>query len=75
MSTLLKIARAVYGDDLFAARVAIACELSNIEYTRPALLHVARQVAEAITCTPEGTVDTSGVDDTAIMTAIASLEA
>lgn len=74
MSTLLKIARAVDGDDLFAMRVRIACELANVEYTRPVLLHVARQVADTITCTPEGTVDTAGVDDEAIMTAIADLE-
>ena len=74
MSTLLKIARAVDGDELFTARVAIACELTGIEYTRPVLLHVARQVADAITCDPEGTVDTTGVEDPAIMTAIADYE-
>ena len=74
MSTLLKIARAVDGDDLFTTRVAIACELAGREYTRPVLLHVARQVAEAITCDPEKTVNTTAVKDTDIMTAIAQLE-
>jgi len=73
-STLFKIARAVDGDDFFAMRVKIACELGGIPYTRDVLLTVAQAVADAITVDDAGAVSTSGVTDEAIITALPQAE-
>jgi hypothetical protein len=69
-SNLLKIARAVDGDDLFAMRVKIACELKKITYSRDVLLTVAQAVADHITVDDAGAVDTTGVPDEAIIDAL-----
>ncbi|MCI1962828.1 MAG: hypothetical protein LKJ18_01845 [Ancrocorticia sp.] len=69
-SDLFKIARAVDGDDFFAMRVRIACELQKITYNRDVLLTVAQEVAGYITVDEAGTVDTSGVPDEAIISAL-----
>ena len=69
-SNLLKIARAVDGDDLFRMRVQIACELAGVEYSRTVLLTVAQAVVDGITVDETGTVATDGVDDAAIIAAI-----
>ena len=69
-SSLLKIARAADGDDLFRMRVQIACELAGVEYARDVLLTVAQAVVDGIAVDENGTVSTTGVDDAAIITAI-----
>jgi len=69
-SNLFKIARAVDGDDFFAMRVKIACELNAVAYTRDVLLTVAQAVADAITVDDAGTVSTSDVTDDAIIAAL-----
>ena len=69
-SSLLKIARAADGDDLFRMRVQIACELAGVEYSRTVLLTVAQAVVDGIAVDENGTVSTTGVDDAAIITAI-----
>ena len=69
-SSLLKIARAADGDDLFRMRVQIACELAGVEYSRTVLLTVAQEVVDGIAVDENGTVSTTGVDDAAIITAI-----
>ena len=69
-SSLLKIARAADGDDLFRMRVQIACELASVEYSRDVLLTVAQAVVDGITVDENGTVSTTGVTDEAIITAI-----
>lgn len=69
-STFMKVARAVDGDDHYTERVAIAFELAGKEMTRKDLLFVTRQVADNITCTIDGTIDTSGVLDTHIIEAM-----
>lgn len=73
-SNLFKIARAVDGDDFFAMRVKIACELGSIPYTREVLLTVAQAVADAITVDDAGAVSTSGVTDDAIVAAMPRVE-
>jgi hypothetical protein len=73
-SNLLKIARAVDGDDFFAMRVKISCELGDIPYTRDVLLTVAQAVADAITVDDAGAVSTSGVTDEAIIAALPQAE-
>lgn len=74
MSPLLKIKRAVDGDDFFCGRVEIACEMQEIPYTRKLLLYVAGQVSDAIVLSGEDgtTVNTFGVTDESIFSAIAS---
>ena len=69
-SSLLKIARAADGDDLFRMRVQIACELASVEYSRTVLLTVAQAVVDGIAVDEMGTVTTTGVTDEAIITAI-----
>ena len=71
-SSLLKIARAADGDDLFRMRVQIACELAGVEYSRTVLLAVAQEVVDGITVDEAGTVTTTGVTDEAIESAVGS---
>ena len=72
MSDLMKIARAVDGDDWFCRRVQVACELAGVDYNRPTLLRVAQAVVGGITLSGDDglTVDTSGVTDEAIIAAV-----
>ena len=74
MSDLLKIARAVDGDELFAMRVNIACDLAGKPGGRPALLHVAKTVVDNIECDADLTVRTSGVTDEQITDAVTGME-
>ena len=70
MSDLLKIARAVDGDEWFPTRVRIACELAAVTYDRETLLRVARACIDHITVDEFQTVDTSGVADEEIIAAV-----
>lgn len=70
MSDLLKIARAVDGDDWFVTRVRIACDLQSVTYTRDVALRVAQACASAITLDQFQTVDTTGVSDDQITAAV-----
>ena len=74
MSDLLKIARAVDGDDLFALRVNIACEIAGKPQDRASLLHVAKTVVASIDCDENLTVCTAAVTDQQIMDAITGWE-
>lgn len=73
MSDLLKIARAVDGDDLFTMRIRIACELAGRECDRTTVLHVAKTVVADIECDEAGAVNTNSVDDEKIIAAIKEL--
>ena len=73
MSDLLKIARAVDGDDLFVMRIRIACELAGRECDRATVLHVAKTVVADIECDEAGTINTNGADDEKIIAAIKEL--
>ena len=74
MSDLLKIVRAVDGDDWFCRRVQVACELAGVTYERTVLLRVTQAVTDGIVLSGEDglTVDTSGVTDEAIIAAVAA---
>ena len=72
-SYLFKIARAVDGCDDYRLRVEMAFELMGRPFGRSDFIQVTRAVADEISCTIEGTVDTSGVPDDQIIAAIEAL--
>lgn len=69
-SVFMKVSRAVDGDDHFKNRVEMALEILGYPAVRKNLIHVANLVADSITCTVSGTVDTTAVTDTQISEAI-----
>lgn len=73
-SNLLKIARAVDGDDLFKIRVKVACELAGVEYDRRVLLSVAQAVVSNIAVDDALTVCTNAVTDDEIIAALPEKE-
>ena len=75
MSNLLKMKRAIDGDDFFVGRVEMACELAGIEFTRAILLAVASAVVDDIELSGEDgmTVSTLNVDDNDIVSVIDGL--
>ena len=75
MSDLLKIARAVDGDEWFPVRVKIACELAGVPYGRERLLQVASGCVEEIQVDEFQRVDTTGVQDDTITAAVTALTA
>ena len=75
MSDLLKIARAVDGDEWFPVRVKIACELAGVTYDRETLLQLARACVEEIQVDEFQRVDTDGVQDDTITAAVTTLAA
>ena len=70
--SLLKISRAVDGDDWFRARVQIACEIGGVEFTRPLLISVAQAVCDNIQISgvDGSTVSTEKVSDEQIFKAL-----
>lgn len=78
-SDYFKISSAVESDDRWNSRVKIALEINGIPLTydgkapRDMLIKITRAVVEHINCTLDGTVDTSGVTDEHIDTAIQAL--
>ena len=71
MSDLLKIARAVDGDEWFPVRVKIACELAGVPYDREVLLQVACACVNEIQLDKFQRVDADGVRDATISAAAA----
>lgn len=73
MSDLLKVARAVRGDDWFRERVMAACVLTDTKYAGDRMLyHVAQAVVADIEVDADQTVDTSHVHDEDITAAVAA---
>lgn len=74
MPPLLKMKRAIDGDDFFVGRVEMACELLGKEFSRKLLLAVAAAVVDDIELSGEDgtTVSTFNVDDEDILTAVTS---
>lgn len=72
MSDLLKIARAVDGDDFFIQRIKIACEIKGKPYCRDLAIQVARDHPGGITLgdAHSMTVDTTGVTDSDIFATV-----
>ena len=70
--SLLKISRAVDGDDWFRSRVQIACEIGGVEFTRPLLISVAQAVSDSIQLSGAdgATVNTEKVSDEQIFKAL-----
>lgn len=79
-SDYFKISRAVDGDDRWKSRVKLALEISGKdiignEPPRGDLIKITKAVVANISCTVDGTIDTTGVTDEAIDAAIATLGA
>ena len=79
-SNYFKISRAVDCDDRWRNRVKLALEISGMdiignEPPRGDLIKITKTVVDAISCTVDGTIDTTGVTDEAIDLAIATLGA
>ena len=72
MQPLLKMKRAIDGDDFFVGRVEMACELLGKEFGRKLLLSVAAAVVADIELSGEDgtTVSTFSVKDDDILAAI-----
>lgn len=78
LSDYTKISSAVNSDINWSARVKVALEISGMEIIgndppRAALLKITKAVVGSISCTVDGTIDTTGVTDEAIDLAIAAL--
>lgn len=73
MSNLLKVARAVRGDDWFVERIRAACILAGVDYTERLAMQVAAAVADDIDIDADLAVSTSRVSDSAITDALASI--
>ena len=69
-SASLKAARAVDGDDYFVARMKVLCVTEGIEYSQRLAYLVALTVADKIVVDEFMTVDTSGVDDNKLKSAL-----
>lgn len=72
-SDYTKISRAVDGDTLWCSRLSVALEIAGKETGRPNFLTITKAVVGQISCTVDGTIDTTGVTDEAIDLAIAAL--
>ena len=70
VSASLKAARAVDGDDWFVARMKVLCVTEGIEYSQRLAYLVALSVADKIVVDEFMTVDTSGVDDNKLKSAL-----
>ena len=70
VSASLKAARAVDGDDWFVARMKVLCVTEGIEYTHRLAYLTALSVAGQIQVDEFMTVDTSGVDDNKLKSAL-----
>lgn len=72
MPPLLKMKRAIDGDDFFVGRVEMACELIGKNYSRKLLLAVAAAVVDDIELSGEDgtTVSTLNVSDEDIIEAV-----
>ncbi len=72
MPPLLKMKRAIDGDDFFAGRVEMACELTGKTFSRKLLMFVAAAVVDDIELSGEDgtTVNTFGVSDEDIVDAV-----
>ena len=70
VSASLKAARAVDGDDWFVARMKVLCVTEGIEYSQRLAYLVALSVADKIQVDEFMTVDTSGVDDNKLKSAL-----
>lgn len=70
VSASLKAARAVDGDDYFVARMKVLCVTEGIEYSQRLAYLVALSVAGQIQVDEFMTVDTSGVDDNKLKSAL-----
>ena len=70
VSASLKAARAVDGDDYFVARMKVLCVTEGIEYSQRLAYLVALSVADKIVVDEFMTVDTSGVDDNKLKSAL-----
>ena len=70
VSASLKAARAVDGDDYFVARMKVLCVTGGIEYSQRLAYLVALTVADKIMVDDFMTVDTSGVDDNKLKSAL-----
>ena len=72
MPPLLKMKRAIDGDDFFVGRVEMACELLGQEFSRKLLLSVVAAVVADIELSGEDgtTVNTFSVKDDDILAAI-----
>jgi hypothetical protein len=69
---LLKISRAVDGDNWFVNRIKIACRMSSVYFTDHLAIFVALAVQDDILVDENKTVDTSGVSDDDIIAAVKS---
>lgn len=70
MSKLLKVSRAVRGDDWFVERIRTACILGGVEYSEHLAMQVALACADDITLDDALGVDTTSVTDEAIIAAL-----
>ena len=70
VSASLKAARAVDGDDYFVARMKVLCVTEAIEYSQRLAYMTALSVAGQIQVDEFMTVDTSGVDDNKLKSAL-----
>ena len=70
VSASLKAARAVDGDDYFVVRMKVLCVTEGIEYSQRLAYLVALSVADKIVVDEFMTVDTSGVDDNKLKSAL-----
>lgn len=77
MPPLLRMKRAIDGDDFFVGRVEMACELLGQEFSRKLLLTVAAAVVEDIELSGEDglTVSTRNVKDSDILAAVTAFTA
>lgn len=66
----LKAARAVWGDDFFIERLKVVCSIEECEYSERLALMVANSVADQITVDGNMTVNTLGVDDSKLKSAL-----
>lgn len=73
MSNLLKVVRAVRGDDWFVERIRAACVLAGVDYTERLAMQVAADVVDDIDIDEDFAVSTSGVSDSTIIDALASI--
>lgn len=72
-SNLLKVSRAVRGDDWFVERIKIACVLQGVDYSERLAMQVASAVVDHIDVDENMTVSTHRVTDTEIEAAVISL--
>ena len=77
MPPLLRMKRAIDGDDFFVGRVEMACELLGQEFSRKLLLTVAAAVVDDIELSGEDglTVSTRNVKDSDILAAVTAFTA